>query len=217
LASRHLSDADKLRIYDLYFAALRAGHSGQALDLYGVDDAMNAAVESGESVELEARVRSIHRLKTAVPAASLARMGAVAGGGSDDQIEALGCFFESVGLAFQIMDDVLNLRGFKGNLKSRGEDISRGIVTYPIAKAISRLDLETRRDLWKTLKSKPGERWVVDGVIRDLEACGAIEDCVQEARQMVDDAWVRLDPLVEDSLPKLMLRAFGWFVLDRQY
>ena len=217
LANRNLSDTDKLRIYDFYFAALRAGHSGQALDLYGVDDAMNAAVESGESAELEARVRSIHRLKTAAPAASLARMGAVAGGGSDEQIEAVGCFFESVGIAFQIMDDVLNLRGFKGDLKSRGEDISRGIVTYPIAKAVSRLELETRRNLWKTLKSKPDERWVVDGIIKDLEACGAVEDCVQEARQMVDDAWAKLDPLVEDSLSKLMLRAFGWFVLERQY
>jgi geranylgeranyl pyrophosphate synthase/predicted secreted hydrolase len=217
LSSRSLSDTDKLRIYDLYFAALRAGHSGQALDLYGLDDAMNEAVERGESLALEARVRAIHRLKTAAPAAALARMGAVAGGGNDAQIEALGCFFESVGLAFQIMDDVLNLRGFKGDLKSRGEDISRGIVTYPIAKAVSRLDREPRRALWNTLRSKPSDRCVVDGVIRELEACGAIEDCVQEARQMVEEAWVRLDPLVEDSLPKLMLRAFGWYVLDRQY
>jgi geranylgeranyl pyrophosphate synthase/predicted secreted hydrolase len=217
LASDSLSDRDKLRIYDLYFAALRAGHSGQALDLYGVDDVMNAAVESGESVELEARIRAIHRLKTAAPAASLARMGAVAGGGTDEQIEVLGCFFESVGLAFQIMDDVLNLRGFKGDLKSRGEDISRGVVTYPIAKAVSRLDLENRRNLWKKLKSKPDERRVIDGVIADLEVCGAIEDCVQEAHQMVENAWTKLDPLVEDSLPKLMLRAFGWFVLERQY
>ncbi len=217
LASRTLSDEAKLRIYDLYFAALRAGHAGQALDLFGTEETMNAAVESGESAELEARVRAIHRLKTAAPAASLARMGAIAGEGTDEQIEALGCFFESVGLAFQIMDDVLNLRGFKGNLKSRGEDISRGVVTYPIAKAISRLEIEARRDLWEKLKSKPEEREAVDGIIADLEACGAVEDCVREARQLVDDAWAKLDPLVDDSLPKLMLRAFGWFVLERQY
>jgi geranylgeranyl pyrophosphate synthase/predicted secreted hydrolase len=217
LSSRNLSDSDKLRIYDLYFAALRAGHSGQALDLYGLDDAMNAAVESGIGNELEARVRSIHRLKTAAPAASLARMGAVAGGGNEAQIEALGCYFDSVGLAFQIVDDVLNLRGFKKDLKSRGEDISRGIVTYPIAKAISRLDIENRRRLWTTLKSKPEEQSVIEGIIEDLEECGAIEDCMREAHKMVDDAWGKLDPLVEDSLPKLMLRAFSWFVLERQY
>lgn len=217
LSSHRLSDSAKLRIYDLYFAALRAGHAGQALDLHGLDDAMDVAVQSGDSRDLEARVRGIHRLKTAAPAASLARMGAIAGGGNDAQVEALGCYFESVGLAFQIIDDVLNMRGFKKNLKLRGEDISRGIVTYPIAKAVSRYSLEDRHRLWSTLKSKPTDRLIVDGVIAELEECGAIEDCVQEAHQMVEDAWGRLDPLVEDSLSKLMLRAFSWFVLERQY
>ena len=40
-------------------------------------------------------------------AAALARMGAVAGGGSEAQIEGLGKFFLAVGLAFQIIDAVL--------------------------------------------------------------------------------------------------------------
>jgi hypothetical protein len=33
----------------------------------------------------------------------------------------------------------------------------------------------------------------------------------------VEDAWSVLDPLVPNSLAKLMLRAFSWFVLERHY
>ena len=38
-----------------------------------------------------------------------------------------------------------------------------------------------------------------------------------DAKRLVDDAWVALTPLVEDSLAKVMLRAFGWYVLERHY
>ncbi len=53
--------------------------------------------------------------------------------------EAVGDFFDAVGLAFQNIDDVLNLRGFKGDLKSKGEDISHAKVTLPLAKALGAL------------------------------------------------------------------------------
>ena len=144
-------------------------------------------------------------------------MGAVAGGGSKQQIEALGLFFENLGLAFQIIDDVLNLRGFKGDLKSKGEDISQGKITLPIAKAMGALDLEQRRWLWDTLRGKPEDPIQVATVIELLESCGALDACVQQARDLVEGAWIQLDPIVEDTLAKMMLRAFGWFVLERHY
>ena len=47
--------------------------------------------------------------------------------------------------------------------------------------------------------------------------CGALDACVEQAKTMVNDAWELMDPLVEDSLAKLMLRGFGWYVLERHY
>src|SRR5207237_4996744 len=103
-----------------------------------------AAIASGDSTALENRILATHRLKTASPAGTLARMGAIVGGGSEAQIEAVGLFFEAVGLAFQLIDDVLNLRGFKNDLKSAGEDITNGTITLPVAKAMSRLEKADR-------------------------------------------------------------------------
>ena len=144
-------------------------------------------------------------------------MGAVAGGGSDAQIEAVGDFFEGLGLAFQIIDDVLNLRGFGRGLKATGEDITAGKVTLPVAKALGALPLPRRRWLWETLRSKPQAQTVVAAVIAEIEACGALEACVTHAHDLVESAWSRFDPLVEDSFPKIVLRAFGWYVLERHY
>jgi geranylgeranyl pyrophosphate synthase len=178
---------------------------------------MPAIVESGDASALELRVLATHRLKAAVPASSLARMGAVAGGGTEEQIEAVGSFFEALGLAFQIVDDVLNLRGFQNDLKSRGEDVMNGTITLPIAKAMSRLPLEERRWLWETLSSKPQDLKVVSAVVEKLEVSGAIEACAKQAEALVEEAWQKAEPALPDSIPKVMLRAFGWYVLQRHY
>jgi geranylgeranyl pyrophosphate synthase/predicted secreted hydrolase len=216
VSSINMSDANRLRCYDLYFEGMRAGHAGQAIDLDGFDHLMPDVVENGGK-DLERRVLAVHRLKTAAPAGCLSRMGAIAGGGTDEQIEGLGLYFEALGLSFQIIDDVLNLRGFKNNLKSKGEDVAQGKITLPVAKAMSRLGLSERRWLYQTLKSKPEDPAVIAQVIQVLEGCGAIEDCAREARETVEAAWHRLDPLVDDTLAKLMLRAFSWYILERHY
>jgi geranylgeranyl pyrophosphate synthase/predicted secreted hydrolase len=217
LRTSEVSAHDKLRLYDLYFEAMRAGHAGQAIDLDGLDGQLGRAVESGDSRELERAVCAKHRLKAAAPAAALARMGAVAGGGTDAQIDAVGRFFEALGLAFQIIDDVLNLRGFKNDLKARAEDISNGAITLPVAKAMARLDADGRKQLVATLASHPTDPVIVSGVVEKLESIGAVQACADEAAALVEDAWRAADPLLPDTIPKVMLRAFGWYILERHY
>ncbi len=217
LESDELSDQAKLRIYGLYFAAMRAGHAGQAIDLGGMASLMPRAVETGDHTELLARILACHRLKTAAPAGCLARMGAVAGGGSDAQIAAVGEFFEAVGLAFQIMDDVLNLRGFAGNLKQRGEDIANGTVTLPIAFAMSQLPADQRAWLWQTLQDKPTDEVTIASAVELVTTCGALQACVDLAKTLVETGWQKAEPQLEPSLSRVMLRAFGWYVLERHY
>ena len=217
LQSSDVSANDKLRLYDLYFEAMRAGHAGQAIDLDGLDAQMARAIETGDSSELERAVCAKHRLKAAAPAAALSRMGAVVGGGTEAQIEAIGRFFEAIGLAFQIIDDVLNLRGFKNDLKARAEDITNGSITLPVAKAMARLDAAGRTQLAATLASHPTDPVVVSGVVEKLETIGAVQACADEAKALVEDAWQAAEPLLPDTIVKVMLRAFGWYILERHY
>jgi len=217
VSSDDLPPEAKLRIYRLYFDAMRAGHAGQALDLEGVDQQAAIAMVSGDTSQLEQHVLAIHRLKTAVPAGMMARVGAILGGGSELQINALGRFFEAVGLAFQITDDVLNLRGFERGLKERGEDIRHGKVTLPVVKALGCLPLERRTWLWDALRSKPRDTDLISRTIELIEEVGALDACSRMAREQVEDAWSRLDPVLDDSQVKLTFRAFSWFVIERHY
>ena len=123
------------------------------------------------------------------------------------------------------MDDVLNLRGLYTSdadkragvqLKTLGEDISAGKVTFPVVKAISRLGAPQMRALWETIRTKPEDPAVVQRCIDELEACGAIDACVAQSQELVESAFKALDPVVPDSFSKIMLRSFGWFVTERQ-
>lgn len=214
---REFTPEEKLRVYDLYFEGMRAAHAGQALDIAGCDDLVDETVRSGDSRRLEAHILGVHRLKTGAPVAGLARMGVIAGKGTKPQEDGLGHFFESLGIAFQIVDDVLNLRGFEGKLKNLGEDLSEGKATLPVAKALGRLDAESRTSFVQLLREHTKDPRVLRGMVDTLERVHALDDCLTQARSLIEDSWAAVQPVLPDSLPKMMLRAFGWYVIERQY
>ena len=99
----------------------------------------------------------------------------------------------------------MNLRGFEGGLKEDAEDIREGKITYPIILAMRRLCLEERREIYEILQKKTSDPKEISRAILLLQSVDAIDDCLSEARGLVETAWARLDPLLEDSLPKMMI------------
>ena len=221
-----LPSSTQLALLEQYFGCLRAGHAGQALDIGGLDEAVDSFLAGAlDARVLEARLTAVHRLKTGVPAASLVRIGALLGGADAVAVAALGRYQENVGVAFQIMDDVLNLRGLFSNkadksalagvaLKTLGEDITSGKCTFPVVKAFTRLSAGDSAALWEKIRAKSADRVVVDSVIATLEACGAIDACVEHARLLVEEGFAEIDALLPDSMAKVMLRAFGLYIVQ---
>lgn len=77
------------------------------------------------------RLRYIHSRKTGALMGAACEIGAILGGGSDEQIAALRCFGQKVGLAFQIADDILNETSDAARLgKAVGSDRERSKATY---------------------------------------------------------------------------------------
>jgi len=89
-------------------------------------------VESeGKAVDLPT-VQYIHARKTGAMIAASVWVGARLGGAEGEILHALTCYGESLGLAFQIVDDILNVEGKAALLgKNTGSDLSRGKATYP--------------------------------------------------------------------------------------
>ncbi|MGN1022723.1 MAG: polyprenyl synthetase family protein [Lachnospiraceae bacterium] len=73
----------------------------------------------------------IHENKTAAMIRSAFQIGAILAGAPEDDVIALGSIADDVGLAFQIQDDILDVKGDAGTLgKSIGKDEAEGKATY---------------------------------------------------------------------------------------
>ena len=106
---------------------------------------------------------------------------------------------------------------YKDNLKTKAEDITAGKITYPVAKAMAVLSKPDRARLWQIVSSKTEDITLLTEAVALLDKHNTIENCEKEAKNILERAWRKLDPLVRDSMVKLNLRAFSWFVLERTY
>jgi geranylgeranyl diphosphate synthase type II len=104
----------------------------QAAGVLGMVGGQVVDVESeGKGVDLPT-VQYIHARKTGAMILASVRVGAKLGGAKGEILNALTRYGESVGLAFQIVDDILNVEGKAALMgKKTGSDLSRGKATYP--------------------------------------------------------------------------------------
>jgi geranylgeranyl diphosphate synthase type II len=77
-------------------------------------------------------LESIHRAKTGALLRASLRMGAIYAGANEVQYQALSCYGEHVGLAFQIVDDILDVEESSEALgKTAGKDAAQHKITFP--------------------------------------------------------------------------------------
>jgi geranylgeranyl pyrophosphate synthase len=121
--SMRLSEASRRAVLEALLEAGGAGGmiGGQLRDLAG----------EGLSLSIDDR-EAVHSAKTAALIVASVRIGAIAAGAATDQIAAFDRYGSAVGLAFQIMDDVLDVTSTPSALgKTTGRDAILGKSTYP--------------------------------------------------------------------------------------
>jgi geranylgeranyl diphosphate synthase type II len=94
---------------------------GQVADLEGEGKEPNATL-----------LETIHRAKTGALIRASLRIGAIYAGATGEQLCALSCYGEHVGLAFQIVDDLLDIEQSSEELgKTAGKDAQQRKITFP--------------------------------------------------------------------------------------
>ncbi|HTU44430.1 MAG TPA: farnesyl diphosphate synthase [Bryobacteraceae bacterium] len=84
-------------------------------------------------------LESIHRAKTGALLRASVRMGAIYAGAAEDELDALSFYGEHVGLAFQIIDDVLDVEESSEALgKTAGKDEAQQKITFPAVYGLER-------------------------------------------------------------------------------
>jgi geranylgeranyl pyrophosphate synthase len=142
------------------------------------------------------------RLKTAVLFRAACELGARCGGG---QMTALGAFGEQIGLAFQLLDDVLDITGPPERTgKPRGADLLDGTVTLPLILARASSASLAKLDL-RSIRAAEQAAAVCDAIA----ATDAIAIAKERALAMVAKAKLTLPLLPERQRAALELVADG--------
>jgi len=205
-----LDDRTFRRLVTAYFEDMIRIHFGQATDIgwhRGLRDPGEVTVE--EYLQMCAN-------KTGVLPRMAAKFAAILAGLPDGDVERLGRFAETVGVAFQIRDDVLNLTGGEKLGKERGEDITEGKVSLPVIYAMRRAPPEGRERLRQILRMHTRDRRLIEEAISIIEESGAIEEAQETAKRMVREAWSEAEGVLPDNEHKEMLRQLVVFLVERE-
>ncbi|BCB86398.1 hypothetical protein Psuf_037110 [Phytohabitans suffuscus] len=149
--------------------------------------------------------------------ATSARFGGMFGGATPERIEALAGYGETIGVAFQLSDDLLDIASDTTQSgKTPGTDLREGVPTLPVLYALASDDADAASTrLREILSAGP----VTDDTLH-AEALGLLREspALKRARETVrtyaEDARSRLAPLPHSSA-KLALESLCDFIADR--
>jgi geranylgeranyl pyrophosphate synthase len=210
VAGRQMAVATGDLLFSRGFAEL--ARNDDVAQLRALSDASSALAE-GELLQREDAYAShvpVERylrrceLKTAALFEAACRLGALtAAQGSGALADALGAFARRIGLAFQMLDDVLDVSGpVERTGKSRGTDLLDGTVTLPFILArerdphLAEFDLASLRGVGGTEKT--------EALCERIAATGALDEARERALAVVAEAKAALPAILPDGRSALL-------------
>jgi len=163
--------------------------------------------------EYECRIHG----KTASLFAGAAEMGAILGGAPEPHVQALRAYGADLGMAFQIIDDVLDLREGTQQLgKPAGQDLRQGTVTLPTMLYAAGLapNVPEAIRLHAVVGGDDEDAAAVDQVVADIRASGALDVATRAAEEFVERAKDRVG-IVPDAETRDLLAGLADFALSR--
>ena len=138
---------------------------------------------------------------------------AMLGNADAASLEAIGEFGRQVGMAFQIVDDVLDFIGESDQIgKPVGGDLRQGLFTLP---AIYYAEAHPNDpDMNALLNGHAGDRDIVPRVVKAVRESDAIAAALREAREFVARAQLALTE-IPDSPFTAALSALSHYIVDR--
>lgn len=207
--SKIFSEKQRIEFYELYFREMVRLSFGQALDIFWH--------KGNKKIVSEKEYLQMCLFKTGVLARFSAKLGAIAANTEKKMVELIGLFGESLGVGFQIQDDVLNLvPASKKWGKDIGEDITEGKRSLPVIHALKKLNKKEKTELLKILDKHTKNKTQIKKAIHLIQKTGAIEYSQQLAKKFVQESWEKLNKVLPENQGKKKLKAFADFAVERK-
>ena len=195
-----------------------------SIEVLGILSNAAATIAEGEVLQLSAARNlstteeiylQVVRGKTAALFAAACEVGGVIAGSSKKEIAALQTYGDALGIAFQIVDDLLDYGGdARATGKNIGDDFREGKLTLPLIKAIARAD-DAERNFWNRVIAKgKQDDSDLERALGLLARHGAMEATRADALAWAEKARNALKPLPKNEL-RDMFDALADYVVAR--
>jgi geranylgeranyl pyrophosphate synthase len=156
--------------------------------------------------------------KTGTLARMAAKIAAVLCDANEQTVEKLGRFAESLGVAFQMKDDILDTTSaqFAEKKGGRGQDITEGKRSLPVIHTLKVSNATDRKRLIEILNMHTSEQRLRDEAIAIMEKHDSIEYTKRFARRVVKTSWKGVEQLLPSSDAREKLKAFAEFLTERR-
>lgn len=200
-----MTETGSLRVLDILANASAVIAEGEVLQLSAARD-----LSTDETVYLK-----VIRGKTAALFSAATEVGGVIAGAPEDQVKALFTYGDALGMAFQIIDDLLDYGGTSTEIgKNVGDDFRERKLTLPVIKAIARADTDERAFWNRVIAKGKQDDGDLEHAIELLHRHGALADTLADARAWAAKARTSLDVLPASDL-RDMLADLSDFVVSR--
>ena len=205
LEDQAMDDSTKIRVLDELVKMTTRTIEGQALDIgWASEGRFDIGIE-------DYLLMATHKTAFYSGGTPLA-VGAIIGGASDEQVEALRSFGIAAGLAFQIQDDLLNLVGKESAIgKDFRNDITEGKRTMMVVHAVQ--NSAQADELIEILKSKTTDPQALARAVQIMEESGSLDYARSHANAIIAKAKAELAAsLMPGEYLDLLLSMADYFV-----
>jgi len=198
-------------IYEVYVQEMINLSMGQAMDIAWHKGIANAD-ELGEEDYLQ-----MCAYKTGTLARMSAKIAAIIAGANKPLVEKLGRFAESIGVAFQMQDDILDLTGAEFSKKKGGvgQDITEGKRTLIVIFTLEKATKTDKKRLIEILNMHTSNQKLRDEAITLMQKYNAIENVKRKAAKLVEESWNEAEKLLPTPEAKEKLKEFAEFLIKR--
>jgi geranylgeranyl pyrophosphate synthase len=199
------------RIYEVYVQEMINLSLGQAIDIAWHKGLIREDLTEDHYLQMCA-------YKTGTLARMAAKMAAILAGSDDETVEKIGLFAESIGVAFQIQDDILDIVGeeFAKGKGGLGMDITEGKLTLMVIYTLRKANQNDKEELLRILGMHTKDEKLRMRAIEIMRKYGAIEYAREVASKLVVEGWKAIDGLLPDSNAKEKIKMLAEYLIQRK-
>ncbi|MBL4541322.1 MAG: polyprenyl synthetase family protein [Rhodobacteraceae bacterium] len=195
-----------------------------SLRVLGILSNAAATIAEGEVLQLTAAhnlatdegiYTRVIRGKTAALFSAATEVGGVIADAPEERVQALFAYGDAIGMAFQVVDDVLDYGGVSGMLgKNVGDDFREGKLTLPVIRAVAAADADERAFWSRVIEKRDQREGDLDRALALMARHGALEGARDVAQAHIAAARAALTRLPAGDL-RDMLDELAGFVVAR--